>query len=293
MLWKMFARLPGATEDYATICVEEGMIAMGWDDIGTLSSFSDKDGIKAALQNAYPDDSTRTIGSAAACLWSFANDLDVGHIIVCPDRDDNLYYIGSVDSLYYHVPNPADDCPFTNRRKVDWLMTLRKDEIVSIFHSANFGSPKTLSRIHEGREDLLRYLNLVKSKQRERRSSGKPQRPDPEWGRLAELRALAWLRNRGYEPDDVAHMSRGWDIECAGLKYEVKGRKTHRTRIILTNNEFTKARQYQDNYALLIFTARTPTELSQATPEEFVNPANTLEWEQQPSYILNERQTGA
>ena len=57
----------------------------------------------------------------------------------------------------------------------------------------------------------------------------------------------------------------------------------------MTNNEFTKAKQYSERYVLLIFTAKTPTELSQAMPEEFVNPANTLEWGPQAIYVLNER----
>ncbi len=285
MLWKIFARLPKATEDYAAICVEEGVIAVGWNEIGALSNFSNKDDIKNILSNTYPEDSARTIGSAAACLWSFVNDLDVGHIIICPDCNNDVYYIGSIDSQYYYIQNPLDDCPFNNRRKVNWLRMLNKDEILTVFDNASFGSPKTLSQIHKGKDDLFRYLGQHR---RRKSGSGTPQRPDPEWGRLAELRALAWLRNHGYDPDDVSHMSRGWDIECEGLKYEVKGRKTYKTRIIMTNNEFAKAKQYSDGYVLLIFTARTPIELSQAMPEEFVNPANTLKWNPQAIYVLNE-----
>jgi len=284
-LWRVHARLPKATEDYAATCVEEGMIAVGWDDVGSLNGFSNKEEIKIALSRS--NDSPRIIGSAASCLWSFANDLDIGDIIVCPDSDHNLYYVGSVESQYYNLQDSPDECPFKNRREINWLRMFNKQEILNIFDNANFGSPKTVSQIHKGKDNLFNYLGLGQTKRGRRKEHGRPQRPDPEWGRLAELRALAWLRGQNYRPIDVAHLSRGWDIECNALKYEVKGRKTLGTRIIMTDNEFKKAKRYTNNYVLLIFTAKTSMELSQAVPDVFVDPSNSLSWGTQIIHILN------
>ena len=284
-LWKMYVRCPRADEDFAPICAELGFVAIGWDAIGDLANFSTKDEIVEALSKEYPDDSSSKLTNNAACLWSFVNDLDIGHSVVCPERENQQYYVGSVESGYYRESPLADQCPFTNRRQVNWLSTVDKDQIVQSYGSANFGGNQTLSRISKGSKIFSSVIQPPKRRVR-RGKVGRPQRPDPEWGRLAEFRAMAWLRGKGLNPRDVSHLSRGWDIECNGLKYEVKGCKSSHTRLILTQNEMSKARQYGKKYVLVIFTGGTASELNRSIPVQYRDPANILNWKTENIYIL-------
>jgi len=50
--------------------------------------------------------------------------------------------------------------------------------------------------------------------------------PDKEWGDKVEDRAMQWLRDEGYQPQNVANKDKGWDIECEDEVFEVKGRNT-------------------------------------------------------------------
>lgn len=78
-----------------------------------------------------------------------------------------------------------------------------------------------------------------------------------EWGVEAEKRAMAWLREQGLDPVNEADLHKGWDISCGDLKFEIKGRKSHRTAIRLTQNEWTAAKRLKKHYTVLIFTAAT------------------------------------
>jgi len=37
---------------------------------------------------------------------------------------------------------------------------------------------------------------------------------------------MQWLRDEGYQPQNVANKDKGWDIECEDEVFEVKGRNT-------------------------------------------------------------------
>jgi len=107
---------------------------------------------------------------------------------------------------------------------------------------------------------------------------------------LAEIRALKWLADRGEQPEDVAHLCCGWDIQCGNRKYEVKGRRSLRTDIRLTHNEYAQAKKHKGRYVLLIFTADREEALMKVTPEIVPDPAPTREWEERKvtEYLLME-----
>src|SRR5262249_16626043 len=142
----------------------------------------------------------RTIGQWAGALWAFRTEVKRGDYVVCPDRNSGQYYIGWVRSerVYYDASVIGGTCEFAHRRKVKWLRILNRKELQTIWPTGQFGGRQTVSIVHAGENKLLR---LLKGKRRSlTRRAHLPIQPDMEWGKEAEARAMAWLREKGYHP---------------------------------------------------------------------------------------------
>ena len=102
---------------------------------------------------------------------------------------------------------------------------------------------------------------------------------------------MAWLREQGLDPVNEADQNKGWDISCGELKFEVKGRKSRRTAIRLTQNEWAAAKHLKKQYTVLIFTAANKDSLKSATPQQIVDPTSNPEsWKERVvlEYVLVE-----
>jgi len=268
MIWKIFARLPKGSEDYAAECYRSGVIAVGFDEVGDLNKFASREELKAKCAKLYRKQS---IGQIAGVLWNFRSSVKDGDMVICPDRQSGRFYRGRILSkkVFYDRSPLGGKCWFTHRRKVRWeRRILKSDEI-----RAPFGGLQTVSAV---RGDPVKPRRQHRRKIAHRRL---PFRPDMEWGRAAEDRAMRWLKARGYNPENVADMHVGWDITCGDLKFEVKGRKSERTAILLTENEWKAARKFGKKYTVLLFTAPTHVKLKTASPAKFPDPTKTAEWE--------------
>jgi hypothetical protein len=286
MIWKIFARRPSnqqASEDYARECHSAGVIAVGWNQIGDLNNIRSRNELKHALRQRWRKD-PRTISQWAGALWNFRNSVNWGDIVICPDRDSGLYYIGRIVSRrVFHDPSPLGGrCSFAHRRRVRWLRIMPRDEVAALWPTNRFGGNQTVSRIRHGEEKLTAILG-----QPRKRAIGKPLLPvwpDMEWGRAAEKRAMAWLRERGYTPNDVSHLNKGWDITCGVDKFEVKRRRSQTVAVRLTQNEWDAARRLKERYTLLIFTASTLETLKRSAPVQIPNPTCTERWSRRVAY---------
>jgi hypothetical protein len=159
----------------------------------------------------------------------------------------------------------------------------------SIWPTGQFGGRQTVSIIHEGADRLLRFLKKKRRSFAQRQHL--PVQPDMEWGGEAENRAMAWLREQGLDPVNEADQNKGWDISCGELKFEVKGRKSHRTAIRLTQNEWAAAKRLKKRYTVLIFTASNKDSLKSARPQQIVDPTSNPEsWKERVvlEYVLVE-----
>jgi hypothetical protein len=105
-----------------------------------------------------------------------------------------------------------------------------------------------------------------------------------EWGQAAEARAGEWLKERGYVPQNVAHLNKGWDITCGEDKFEVKGRKSAGVGVRVSQNEWKAARKFKGRYTILIFTASTLDKLKNASPVQIPDPTRTQSWTRRVTY---------
>jgi hypothetical protein len=220
----------------------------------------------------------------AASLWAFYHKVSPGDYVVCPYKFSDQCYLGQIAGKPYYDSNPEQsDCPFAHRRRVKWFKPVTHAQLQRKW-GTRFAGNQTVSRISGSAAD---FNSLIKGRNRVGVSKQSiPFRPDQEWGRKAEERALAWLRSTfKKDPKDVSKENKGWDIECGEGLYEVKGRKSSRTKIRLTQNEWAAAIRYKERYTLLRFTAVDERSLQRQSPEEFPNPAETLSWKKRPRVI--------
>lgn len=101
--------------------VEDGFVAIGWDDEGDLTLMgADRDAIKARLQETRPNAKQGAIAIWAGILYRFAHEMRTGDLIVYPRKSDSTINIGVIDSDYYW-DSQADS--HNSRRKVRWIAT--------------------------------------------------------------------------------------------------------------------------------------------------------------------------
>jgi MoxR-like ATPase len=93
----------------------EGIMAIGWDEIGDLKSYSSKKEIKDKLNQLYGTNSTHVNDSHA--LWQFKNDMKVGDYVFAKMGSKTILGLGIVTSDYSFGDNRND---YKHTRKVEW-----------------------------------------------------------------------------------------------------------------------------------------------------------------------------
>lgn len=95
---------------------EAGIMAIGWGEIGDLSSFSSKDDMKTAMKEKIDPD--KPYKNAAHATWQFANEMKPGDIVFVKKGVHQLVGKGVVVSDYIYDADVEEE--YKNIRKVDW-----------------------------------------------------------------------------------------------------------------------------------------------------------------------------
>lgn len=101
-----------------TELVEGGFISIGWDELGDLRELGfEREVLKAALTQSFPDDKPRAIAGWAGILLRFGVEIAVGDVVVAPYRPDGTINIGIVTGEYEFHPEAE---VHRHRRRVRW-----------------------------------------------------------------------------------------------------------------------------------------------------------------------------
>lgn len=95
---------------------DAGIIAIGWGEIGDLSTFSSKEDMKNAMKREINPDRSHKVGALAT--WQFANVMKPGDVIIVKKGMHQLVGKGIVTSEYYY--DNEIEGGFNNVRKVEW-----------------------------------------------------------------------------------------------------------------------------------------------------------------------------
>jgi 5-methylcytosine-specific restriction enzyme B len=95
---------------------KEGIIGVGWDELGDLSKYDDREDITAALLNLYPGVSKSQRNNSLA-LWQFLNEMMPGDILITKKGINEYLGYGVVTSEYYFDNSKTE---YKHLHKVDW-----------------------------------------------------------------------------------------------------------------------------------------------------------------------------
>lgn len=103
--------------------LEDERIYLTWEnmtdlDLGTASDYG---GIKALVQQRYPNEPSRRLGNWAGQIWAFALAMKPGDWVVVPRRSNGSIAIGEVKGGYTF--DPAAEPMYRHYRSVQWLNT--------------------------------------------------------------------------------------------------------------------------------------------------------------------------
>ncbi len=99
--------------------VDERFISIGWDEIGDLRTVGDDQAaVREVLREAYPEAKEGALPVWAGVLRRFAFTIEVGDVVIAPDRENKLVHIGRISGPYEYVRSTA---AHMHRRPVEWL----------------------------------------------------------------------------------------------------------------------------------------------------------------------------
>ena len=115
-------RLWGIHTQDDNLFLKNGMIAIGWCEMGDLSAIEDnREAFKAKYQSVYPDAKKGSIPTASGMLYRFCHDVQIGDYIVFPSKKDRMVNIGEVTGNYVY---DAFQPEYVQTRTVKWLKSL-------------------------------------------------------------------------------------------------------------------------------------------------------------------------
>jgi len=113
-IWGIHAGSQGEAD---SLFIKNRVIAIGWNHIGDLTKYKDRDEYKKKLQ-MHKDLSIGAQRNIAGIFYRFVYEMQIGDLVVYPSKRTKQVYIGEVKSGYKHQPNI--DKEFPNQRDVVW-----------------------------------------------------------------------------------------------------------------------------------------------------------------------------
>ena len=99
-------------------CLERGVMLLGWEELGNLSTYESQGAIAQALREFY--NRNESFKNDSLATWQFANEIRTGDIIFVKRGVTEIIGKGVVTSDYLYDKNGND---YPNIRSVDWIQT--------------------------------------------------------------------------------------------------------------------------------------------------------------------------
>ena len=195
-------------------------VRIGWDEMGDLSNIEPtREAFKASVVAAMPDLSDASIPSTAGTLYRFVHSIQIGDLIVCPQRATNTLDIGRVSGSYQF--HPESDV-HRHWRPVTWVRTGVPRSELSEPAQNEISAAMTLFTVKTAEDELEHLLT------RPQLSAA----PDYSWADFYPRLADALLT---YQDDHEALLKKTWDVASASgrpqlFKYLQSDRLTDGTR---------------------------------------------------------------
>ena len=114
---------------------KNGLIAIGWTQVGDLSLFKTREEMKKKFKLAYPDRSDPRVSIGAGILHRFANEMKKGDLVLVPLKVSREVLIGEISGDYSYGPKAISDV-YPNIRRATWIKKVSRDELSSPLRNA-------------------------------------------------------------------------------------------------------------------------------------------------------------
>lgn len=114
---KYWIYAPGENADKWEEFYNDGIMAIGWDELGDLKQYNDKTEFRDALLNAYGGEGSKK--NDVAANDEFANKVNIGDVIIVKKGRNELLGYGVVTSDYLFDKSKTE---YKSYRKVDWKL---------------------------------------------------------------------------------------------------------------------------------------------------------------------------
>jgi len=119
----------GRTGDADSLFLNQNCVALGWHEMGDLSSLApDREVFKAKARAAYPAWNEPRIINSASQLFRFLHEMKVGDLVCYPSKADRNIHIGRITGPYRYDLTLVAGYP--NRRPTIWLASIPRTSFV-------------------------------------------------------------------------------------------------------------------------------------------------------------------
>jgi restriction system protein len=138
------------------MALEQNLAIIGWEKVGDLARFQNRDELLAALKAAYPEESMPTLTNYAGQLWNFSKEIKPGDLVGMPLKQRPHIAFGEVTGPYEHRPDLPPS--YRNTVPVRWLKEIPRSQLdQDLLHS--FGAIMTVCQIRRNNaEERIRRL---------------------------------------------------------------------------------------------------------------------------------------
>ena len=137
-----------------------GFVAIGWHELGDLSSVTSQEEIRQRYNRAYPDARPGKAALDVSMIYKFRCKLELNQKVVTYAPQGREYLIGSITSDYYHDTDEIteDISDYAHLRRVGWEGSVSRD-VLSVSSRNSLGSIQTLFSVNEEvSTELLSHL---------------------------------------------------------------------------------------------------------------------------------------
>lgn len=108
---------PGPGAEKWEECQQNGVMLLGWGEIGDLSEYGSKAEMKRKMQQAYDNESSYT--NSAHATWQFVHEMKIGDVVFVKKGTSEILGRGIVESDYMYDSTRQD--AYKNVREVRWI----------------------------------------------------------------------------------------------------------------------------------------------------------------------------
>lgn len=120
--------------------LQQGIIAIGWNDLGPLDPTLDYYELKEQFREAYPEDSDGRVNQCVGQIWRFLHEFNIRDKVVSYDSSGREYFLGTVESEYLY----DETMEYYHYRKVSWLSDGTDRDVLSPEAKNTLGSISTI-----------------------------------------------------------------------------------------------------------------------------------------------------